>query len=66
MGKRKFTVQGNRNGTLSGVFDQATNARRVARNQAQKPGATRKIEDKRSKPEKHRKAIFAIWESNQY
>jgi hypothetical protein len=38
---------------LTGVFDQATNARRVARNQAQKPGATRKIEDKRRKPPKH-------------
>jgi hypothetical protein len=38
---------------LIGTFDQSTNARRVARNQAQKPGATRKIEDKRNRPVKH-------------
>lgn len=47
---------GKRNSVLTGTFDQATNARRVARNRAQKPGATRKIEDKRRKPEKHRKS----------
>lgn len=40
---------------LTGVFDQATNARRVARNRAQKPGATRKIEDKRRKAPRHSK-----------
>jgi len=46
--------------TLTGTFDQATNARRVARNRAQKPGATRKIEDKRRKPAKHRKAQHVV------
>jgi hypothetical protein len=42
---------------LTGTFDQATNARRVARNRAQKPGATRRIEDKRSKAQKHIKSL---------
>ena len=51
---------------LKGTFDQSTNARRVARNRAQKPGATRKIEDKRNKPDKHRKAVFAIREGRHY
>ena len=35
----------------------AKEARRRARNAAQKPGATRKIEDKRRKPVKHRKPL---------
>lgn len=37
------------------VFDQGQNARRVAREQAAKPPATRKIGDKRRKPVKHKK-----------
>jgi len=38
-------------------FDKATEARRAARNQAAKPGATRKIEDKRRKAPKHLKPL---------
>ena len=38
-------------------FDKAIEARRAARNQAAKPGATRKIEDKRNKAPKHSKPL---------
>lgn len=38
-------------------FDVATNTRRVARNQAAKPPATRKIGDKRKKAAKHSKPL---------
>lgn len=38
-------------------FDKATEARRAARMHAAKPGATRKIEDKRRKPVKHSKPL---------
>jgi hypothetical protein len=38
-------------------FDKATEARRAARMHADKPGATRKIEDKRSKAPKHVKPL---------
>jgi len=40
---------------IIGDFDVAKQARRAARNRAQKAPATRKIEDKRRKPEKHKK-----------
>jgi hypothetical protein len=38
-------------------FDKGTEARRVARNQAQKPPATRKIGDRRRKPPRHKKPL---------
>jgi hypothetical protein len=38
-------------------FDKATEARRAARLHAAKPGATRKIEDKRRKAPKHAKPL---------
>jgi len=38
-------------------IDLGKEARRVARNQAQKPGATRSIPDKRRKPPKHKKPL---------
>jgi hypothetical protein len=38
-------------------FDKGTEARRVARDKAAKPPATRKILDKRLKPPKHRKPL---------
>jgi hypothetical protein len=38
-------------------FDKATEARRAARLHAAKPGATRKIEDKRAKAPKHSKPL---------
>jgi len=37
------------------VLDKGTEARRVARKSGLKPGATRVIEDKRRRPEKHKK-----------
>ncbi len=36
-------------------LDKGTEARRVARKSGIKPGATRVIEDKRRRPEKHKK-----------
>jgi hypothetical protein len=42
---------------MSQRFDKATEARRAARNQAAKPGATRRIEDKRRKAPKHLKQL---------
>lgn len=38
-------------------IDAGKEARRVARNKAAKAPATRKIEDKRRKPEKHKKSL---------
>ena len=38
-------------------FDKAIEARRRARDEAQKPGAVRVIPDKRQRPPKHRKPI---------
>lgn len=38
-------------------LDKGKEARRAARKHAQKPQATRKIEDKRRKPPKHRKPL---------
>ena len=38
-------------------FDKAVEARRRARNAAQKPGAVRVIPDKRQRPAKHRKPM---------
>jgi len=37
------------------ALDKGTEARRVARKSGLKPGATRVIEDKRKRPEKHKK-----------
>jgi len=37
------------------VLDKGTEARRVARKSGLRPGATRVIEDKRRRPEKHKK-----------
>jgi hypothetical protein len=38
-------------------IDAGNEARRAARNKAAKPPATRKIADKRRKPEKHKKPL---------
>jgi hypothetical protein len=37
------------------TLDKGTEARRAARKSGLKPGATRVVEDKRKRPEKHRK-----------
>ena len=42
---------------LNKRFDVGNEARRVARNKAEKPPATRKIGDKRNKPPKHKKPL---------
>ena len=43
--------------TFFGTIDAGKEARRVARNKAQKPPATRKVADKRRKPTKHSKPL---------
>lgn len=44
-------------GKRTGVIDVGALVRAAARKHAAKPGATRKIEDKRRKPVKHKKPL---------